>query len=108
MTGSNVQQLPSASSEVVHEEPAVESEAPKLVLRLDANKKDHGNRVKWDASVKDSRPRMKTSKKCCVFHKRREFGESDSESCSSDDEATKRDRPTRCSRKECICNTTYN
>ena len=46
-----------------------------LVLKLNVK---NDRRVKWDESVRDSRPNMKTSKKCCVFHKRREFGESDS------------------------------
>eukprot|EP01063_Lacrimia_lanifica_P026086 TRINITY_DN3458_c0_g2_i1.p1 TRINITY_DN3458_c0_g2~~TRINITY_DN3458_c0_g2_i1.p1 ORF type:complete len:105 (+),score=30.99 TRINITY_DN3458_c0_g2_i1:70-384(+) len=77
-----------------------------LVLRLKPQKERP--RVTWDANVKDSRPNMKTSKKCCVFHKPRPFGESDSESCSSDDEETKRDRPITCSRYRCVCNTTYN
>eukprot|EP01059_Diplonema_ambulator_P003425 TRINITY_DN13105_c0_g2_i1.p1 TRINITY_DN13105_c0_g2~~TRINITY_DN13105_c0_g2_i1.p1 ORF type:complete len:118 (+),score=45.96 TRINITY_DN13105_c0_g2_i1:47-355(+) len=102
MSGGNVQQLQSSSAQVVEDK---EQEPQKLVLRLNAKNE---NRVKWDASVKDNRSGCKTSKKCCVFHKKKEFGESDSESCSSDDEATKRDRPTRCTRKQCICNTTYN
>eukprot|EP01061_Rhynchopus_euleeides_P020812 TRINITY_DN33812_c0_g1_i1.p1 TRINITY_DN33812_c0_g1~~TRINITY_DN33812_c0_g1_i1.p1 ORF type:complete len:122 (+),score=27.35 TRINITY_DN33812_c0_g1_i1:41-367(+) len=96
----------SASTTQTTEQSDPQQQPQQLVLRL--HPKKERPRVSWDSSVKDSRSNMKTSKKCCVFHKRREFGESDSESCSSGDEQEKRDRPTRCTRKSCVCNTTYN
>lgn len=40
--------------------------------------------VTWEGEVRDNKG-QRTSKKCCVFHKKRLFGESDSESSGSDD-----------------------
>ncbi|KAJ9465591.1 hypothetical protein DIPPA_12952 [Diplonema papillatum] len=108
------QQLPaqatssSEHTQIHHGSSDEESKSEKVVLRLKARQNDENRRVTWDAEVKDSRKAMKTSKKCCIFHKKKEFGESDSESCSSEDEYHKRDRPTKCSRKGCNCNTTFN
>ena len=39
-------------------------------------------RISWDRNVRDN-PQQLTSKKCCVFHRKRLFGESDSEDSSS-------------------------
>eukprot|EP00756_Hemistasia_phaeocysticola_P066658 Hpha_TRINITY_DN9392_c0_g1::TRINITY_DN9392_c0_g1_i1::g.25959::m.25959/K17553/PPP1R11; protein phosphatase 1 regulatory subunit 11 len=96
----------SIPTQVIDEPPQSET----LVLRLrdgDAETQRE-KRVSWDESVRDSRPDAKRSNRCCVFHKRRTFGESDSESASSDDERTKSRRPIRCTRHCCDCNTTFN
>ena len=76
-----VQTLSSTAPTQVESQSSPPAEPEQLVLRLGPHK-EKGPRVKWDASVKDSRPTMKTSKKCCVFHKRKEFGESDSGMCA--------------------------
>ena len=55
-------------------------------LQSEAKKKKKERNVKWTNDVKDN-DNQKTSKKCCIFHRKKEFGESDSESDSdSDDE----------------------
>ncbi|KAG5185445.1 phosphatase inhibitor-domain-containing protein [Tribonema minus] len=51
-----------------------------LTLRLQARKA-----VQWDEEVVDNENAgRKSSKRCCIFHKQRKFGESDSEESSSD------------------------
>merc|ERR1712157_286078 len=46
-------------------------------------------RVTWDENVIDNEGLgRKSSKRCCIFHKQRNFGESSSDESSSDDESS--------------------
>eukprot|EP00906_Rhabdomonas_costata_P035088 RCo049320 len=82
----------------------VEAVPPPVVTKKLSLKKKKSDRVKWDSSVKDPNPNQRTSKRCCVFHRRREFGESDTESdsddCSSDS--------SHDDGAPCRCKTTFN
>lgn len=54
-----------------------------LVLRLQPEHGDTSDlRVTWDVKVKENK-NQRSSKSCCVFHKKKLFGESDTESSSS-------------------------
>eukprot|EP00002_Diphylleia_rotans_P034915 TRINITY_DN7550_c0_g1_i1.p1 TRINITY_DN7550_c0_g1~~TRINITY_DN7550_c0_g1_i1.p1 ORF type:complete len:137 (-),score=20.75 TRINITY_DN7550_c0_g1_i1:68-478(-) len=47
---------------------------------------DSSNRIKWtDDTVDNEHLNKKKSKRCCIFHKQRAFGESDTESSGSDE-----------------------
>lgn len=49
-------------------------------------------RISWDGGVQDN-PKQLASKCCCVFHKKRMFGESDSSSSSSSESDSDADAP---------------
>ncbi|KNH09367.1 hypothetical protein XU18_0052 [Perkinsela sp. CCAP 1560/4] len=57
-------------------------------------------RIRWHHSVKDFK-NQKTSKKCCVFHRQKQFDESSSE----EDELV--DEHAKCSKEGCYCNTRF-
>jgi Protein phosphatase inhibitor len=67
----------------ITEEQAIAEEKPPaavLTLRLEPRKA-----VQWDEEVVDNENAgRKSSKRCCIFHKQRGFGESDSDESSSD------------------------
>mmetsp|Transcript_17130 Transcript_17130/g.25352 ORF Transcript_17130/g.25352 Transcript_17130/m.25352 type:complete len:109 (+) Transcript_17130:27-353(+) len=64
------------------------SEAKTLTLRLSLRKE-----VQWDAEVVDNENAgRKSSKRCCIFHKKREFGESDSDESDSDMDDEEREK----------------
>mmetsp|Transcript_10829 Transcript_10829/g.14065 ORF Transcript_10829/g.14065 Transcript_10829/m.14065 type:complete len:132 (+) Transcript_10829:183-578(+) len=68
---------------LLHEEKK-DAKEEKLVLQLEPRK-----HIKWDESVVDNEHMgKKSSKRCCIFHKRRQFGESSTESsdCSEKDD----------------------
>ena len=58
-----------------------------LVLRLKREEEEERRRqrVSWLEGIKEH-PGQKTSKKCCQFHRKRLFGESDSDDCHSGDD----------------------
>eukprot|EP01035_Chromulina_nebulosa_P018100 gene18100-23751_t len=57
-----------------------------LLLKLKQKKKS----IQWSKTVVDNEfMNKKTSKKCCIFHKRKAFGESDSDESDSDTEKAK-------------------
>lgn len=60
-------------------------------------------RVTWDTSVVEPPANQRTSKSCCIYHKPRAFGESDSESCSDDSPDSDSDRDY--GKGECRCRT---
>lgn len=65
---------------------------PDLVLRLrapDISNSDVNNAgITWDSSVIDNEHLdKKSSKKCCIFHKKRRFDESDTESEGEDSDS---------------------
>ena len=62
--------------------------APVLVLRglrSESQAARDLQRVTWEPNVREN-PEQRVSKKCCVFHKKRAFGESDSSSSDSSDD----------------------
>ena len=66
-------------------EASQDEDAPRtrLVLRPEKPKKA----VKWaEGTVDNEDAGRKSSKKCCIYHKPRRFGESSSETSSSDEE----------------------
>mmetsp|Transcript_7802 Transcript_7802/g.6973 ORF Transcript_7802/g.6973 Transcript_7802/m.6973 type:complete len:102 (+) Transcript_7802:37-342(+) len=57
-----------------------------LLLKLKQKKKN----IQWSNNVIDNEfMNKKTSKKCCIYHKRKQFGESDSDESDSDTEKAK-------------------
>eukprot|EP01012_Entosiphon_sulcatum_P038093 TRINITY_DN49196_c0_g1_i1.p1 TRINITY_DN49196_c0_g1~~TRINITY_DN49196_c0_g1_i1.p1 ORF type:complete len:105 (-),score=21.02 TRINITY_DN49196_c0_g1_i1:10-285(-) len=78
---------------------AHQAKEKQVVLKL---RKQNRN-VKWHQNVKDPNPNQKTSKICCVFHRRRSFGESDTESDTPDDSASDKEDGA-----PCRCKTTFN
>eukprot|EP01071_Lankesteria_metandrocarpae_P009257 Lankesteria_metandrocarpae@DN5169_c1_g1_i2.p1 len=69
-----------------------ETEDDVKVLYLDLRKRSNKN-VEWDDTVVDNENlKKKSSKKCCIFQKNKEFGESSSESdtASAEEAKTKR------------------
>ena len=65
-----------------HSESSVNLQEP--VLRLQLRPRSN---VTWDQSVVDNEGMgRKSSKRCCIFHKVREFGESSTESSEDDDD----------------------
>mmetsp|Transcript_10625 Transcript_10625/g.12902 ORF Transcript_10625/g.12902 Transcript_10625/m.12902 type:complete len:91 (+) Transcript_10625:158-430(+) len=62
--------------------------APTLILRLRPKveeKHDNEQHITWEKDVIDNEHMgKKSSKKCCIFHKARAFGESDSDESDSD------------------------
>ncbi|XP_062499412.1 E3 ubiquitin-protein ligase PPP1R11-like [Corticium candelabrum] len=79
----SVSEEPSSSGSVtVVEEP---SQSQTLVLKLKKPKSQ--KKVEWDSNAVDNEHMgKKKSKCCCIYHKQRGFGESDSESDTSDKE----------------------
>ena len=78
-------QMACSSSETTTEVATVST--PVVTLRLVPKTKVEGsaNAVTWDSSVVDNEHLgKKSSKKCCIFHKARGFGESDSDESDSD------------------------
>jgi protein phosphatase 1 regulatory subunit 11 len=76
-----------------------------LYLRLRPEPTDEPPRhVTWDGEVKENK-NQRTSKKCCVFHKKRLFGESDTESSGSEDE--RHGHNHKCSKEHCHCGTRF-
>ena len=75
-----------------------------LVLRLKREEEEaaRARRVEWGKDVVDH-PNQRTSKKCCQFHKKRRFGESDSEDSGSGDWPESDDDGHKCSRHHCHC-----
>ncbi|KAL0487367.1 ppp1r11 [Acrasis kona] len=59
------------------------------VIKLKAKKAEESpsKGVKWTEDTEDNEfKKMRTSKKCCIFHKKRRFDESDSDESDSEDE----------------------
>ena len=81
------------------EKPASEEKkSPRLVLRLKARKHISFS----EDTIDNEHLHKKKSKRCCIFHKRREFGESSTESEAStdyDSENSTKQRP----RSACVC-----
>lgn len=58
-----------------------EEEKPRLILRLRPRR-----RITWtEDTIDNEHMNKKSSKRCCIFHKARDFGESSTESDDSDD-----------------------
>jgi protein phosphatase 1 regulatory subunit 11 len=85
--GGHLQAKPGSTgtATVVEDKAAAKEGREGTVLRLRLDPRPH---VKWDEDVVDNEHmNKKSSKRCCIFHKKRAFGESSSESESeSDDE----------------------
>jgi len=83
--GGHMQAKPSSTgSATVVEDKAAAKEGEGGVLRLRLHPRPH---VKWDEKVIDNEHmNKKSSKRCCIFHKKRAFGESSSESESESDD----------------------
>lgn len=61
-----------------------------LVLKLTAKKPS----VKWtEDTINNENLGRRSSKRCCIFHKQRAFGESDSDESDSDTEIAKKEFP---------------
>ena len=72
------------SATVVEDKAAAKEGREGTVLRLRLDPRPH---VKWDEDVVDNEHmNKKSSKRCCIFHKKRAFGESSSESESESDD----------------------
>ena len=72
------------------------------MLKLKSKRNQASRHITWDNNVKDFKG-QRTSKSCCVFHKKKIFGESDSDCSSGSD--TSPIKP--CNRHHCYCNTTF-
>eukprot|EP00760_Papus_ankaliazontas_P034098 PhM_4_TR6970/c0_g1_i1/m.70778/K17553/PPP1R11; protein phosphatase 1 regulatory subunit 11 len=61
-------------------------------------------RVSWEEGIPENKD-QRTSKKCCVFHRHRMFGESDTEeeSSSGEDSDGEDKRKHKCTRDSCTC-----
>ena len=80
---SQAKPISSGSRTVVEEKAAAKEGREDRVLRLQLDPRPH---VKWDQDVVDNEHmNKKSSKRCCIFHKKRAFGESSSESESEDE-----------------------
>ncbi|CAM9265402.1 unnamed protein product [Discosporangium mesarthrocarpum] len=78
--GSTTQVVEEEGKQEENQAEGVSSSAPTLTLRLRARP-----RVTWGADVVNNENMgKKSSKRCCIFHKRREFGESSSDESDSD------------------------
>lgn len=64
------------------------NESRLLILKIrEAEKK----KIRWTNDTVDNETLgKKSSKRCCIYHKRKEFGESDSEESDSDTEVAKK------------------
>lgn len=83
---------PSTSTQTTTDTPssATDNEEPP-VLRLRLVPRPQ---VRWDSSVLDNEGmNRKSSKRCCIFHKQRDFGESSTDSDEDDDRAKPIARP---------------
>jgi protein phosphatase 1 regulatory subunit 11 len=68
----------------------VEPNNPPLVLRLQGPRRA----VQWDTDTVDNENLCrKSSKRCCIFHSRKNFGESDSDESDSDIEVAEKAPP---------------
>eukprot|EP01113_Clastostelium_recurvatum_P037748 TRINITY_DN5549_c0_g1_i2.p1 TRINITY_DN5549_c0_g1~~TRINITY_DN5549_c0_g1_i2.p1 ORF type:complete len:135 (-),score=27.13 TRINITY_DN5549_c0_g1_i2:25-429(-) len=80
--------VPSGSSTTVvtHQTPEFEPPVPETrILTLKLQKPKHEKKVQWTEDVVDNEGMgKKKSKKCCIFHKKRRYDESSTESDSSD------------------------
>ena len=75
-------------TQVQTSEPAEAKPAPVLRLRLEPRKE-----VQWEEEVVDNEGMgRKKSKRCCIYHKPRKFGESDSDESSSDMDDEEREK----------------
>lgn len=82
-----------------------EEQPPRQVLYLRLRPQptnEPPRRVTWEGGIKENK-NQRTSKKCCVFHKKRLFGESDTE--SSEDEAHAHSH--KCTKDHCHCGTRF-
>jgi protein phosphatase 1 regulatory subunit 11 len=89
-----------------------------LMLRLKREEDElkKRQRIQWDSNVVEH-PNQKSSKKCCQFHRKRLFGESDSdEECHSDydsdydvpgAEHRHNHHHPKCSKEACHCGTRF-
>lgn len=64
-----------------------------LVLKLKEPKKD--NKIQWaEDTIDNENLGRKSSKRCCIFHKRKSFAESDSDESDSDTDVAKKQELT--------------
>merc|ERR1711879_603551 len=67
-----------------------------LILKLQRKRPDPNHRVHWTNDTVDNEGLgRKKSKKCCIFHKKREWDESDSESSEDIDQIDRDPAPRR-------------
>jgi protein phosphatase 1 regulatory subunit 11 len=91
--GGSAASASSSATIVISEEPAAsaqEEQVQPLTLTLEPRTRP---RVRWNADVVDNEDMgKKSSKRCCIFHKPKQFGESDSEESDSDVSDGERER----------------
>mmetsp|Transcript_49300 Transcript_49300/g.97507 ORF Transcript_49300/g.97507 Transcript_49300/m.97507 type:complete len:97 (+) Transcript_49300:91-381(+) len=67
---------------------ATETSDKKMVLKL---KEAKGPKIKWtEDTVDNEHLGRRSSKRCCIFHKVKKFGESDSDESDSDTEVARK------------------